>query len=557
MLEQTGLRRARRRRARQAVGRQPPAREHRGRPARRPAGAAARRAVLGAGPAPAPARVGVLDAHGRGAARRSSSRPTTSPRPSATPTACSSSPTASCSSPARPASLRDRGRAGDTRLRGGVRAVPARAGPLTRVRWLLLKDLQILRRSPLLVVAARRLSGARSRCSSASRCRGGPEQAEGRVPQPGARGRGRSSASAARSATPPTTPSELFKAIDPIRVHTRERGGRRLVESGDALGALIIPPTPPSGCASSLSLTGGVERPQVEVIYNGEDPLKQQFVESTIESQLAEANLALSSEIPKVGAEYLDILLKGGTIDLFLAGDQRARPASGPRRILRATIAALPRRLAAARRARAGRAVRAARGRQPRPLRRDPASISEPVQVKQTVLDGSRTPLDTFAVAIAVTVSLMFVTRPAGGGDARARARGARVRPARPRPGHAHGLLAEKIAAGGAVRVRRSRSLLVAGLGLFVDIDWGRRRRSGCSRSPSARSRSARSGVAIGAAAREVRAASLLAFLLSLPIAFLALVPERRGRRRRSTTSSRRSPPRSRSTRRWRRSTRR
>jgi ABC-2 type transport system permease protein len=31
--------------------------------------------------------------------------------------------------------------------------------------------------------------------------------------------------------------------------------------------------------------------------------------------------------------------------------------------------------------------------------------------------------------------------------------------------------------------------------------------------------------VAIGALAREVRAASLLAFLLSLPLAFLALVP--------------------------------
>ena len=32
-------------------------------------------------------------------------------------------------------------------------------------------------------------------------------------------------------------------------------------------------------------------------------------------------------------------------------------------------------------------------------------------------------------------------------------------------------------------------------------------------------------GVAIGSLAREVRAASLLAFLASLPIAFLALVP--------------------------------
>ena len=45
-------------------------------------------------------------------------------------------------------------------------------------------------------------------------------------------------------------------------------------------------------------------------------------------------------------------------------------------------------------------------------------------------------------------------------------------------------------------------------------------------------------GVAIGALAREVRAASLLAFLLSLPLAFLALVPVGLGRARASTTRS-------------------
>ncbi len=47
----------------------------------------------------------------------------------------------------------------------------------------------------------------------------------------------------------------------------------------------------------------------------------------------------------------------------------------------------------------------------------------------------------------------------------------------------------------------------------------------GCSRSPSAALAFGALGVAIGALAREVRAASLLAFLLSLPLAFLALVP--------------------------------
>ena len=43
-------------------------------------------------------------------------------------------------------------------------------------------------------------------------------------------------------------------------------------------------------------------------------------------------------------------------------------------------------------------------------------------------------------------------------------------------------------------------------------------------------------GVAIGGVTREVRSASLAAFVVSLPVAALALVPERRGRRRRSTT---------------------
>ena len=102
MLELTGAR-ARRRRGGHAVGRQPPAAEHRDRPARRPAGAAARRALRLAGSAPARAAVGV---HRRAPRRPSSTPRTTSARPSATPTACSCSPTASCCSPARPAELR-------------------------------------------------------------------------------------------------------------------------------------------------------------------------------------------------------------------------------------------------------------------------------------------------------------------------------------------------------------------------------------------------------------------------------------------------------------------
>jgi ABC-2 type transport system permease protein len=66
--------------------------------------------------------------------------------------------------------------------------------------------------------------------------------------------------------------------------------------------------------------------------------------------------------------------------------------------------------------------------------------------------------------------------------------------------------------------------LLVAGLSLFVDIDWSQAPLWLLALAAGALAFGAL-GVAIGAAAREVRAASLLAFLLSLPIAFLALVP--------------------------------
>jgi ABC-2 type transport system permease protein len=66
--------------------------------------------------------------------------------------------------------------------------------------------------------------------------------------------------------------------------------------------------------------------------------------------------------------------------------------------------------------------------------------------------------------------------------------------------------------------------LMLAGLGLFVNIDWGRFPLWLAAVAVGAVAFAAL-GLAIGALTREVRAASLLAFMLSLPLAFLALVP--------------------------------
>ena len=107
------------------------------------------------------------------------------------------------------------------------------------MRWLLLKDLQILRRSPLLLatvvlypVLLALLVGVAFNA--------GPEQAEGRVPQRGPDGEERGLARRRDASTRRKYAAQIFKSIDPVRVKTRAEA-RESVESGRTLAALIIP----------------------------------------------------------------------------------------------------------------------------------------------------------------------------------------------------------------------------------------------------------------------------------------------------------------------------
>ena len=387
------------------------------------------------------------------------------------------------------------------------------------MRWLLVKDLQILRRSPLLVallvaypvLVALLIGFALS---------GGPSKPRVAFLNEVPAGQG-SFTVGGETRDVSDYGKQLFDAIDPVPVKNRQEAIDK-VESGDVLGALIIPRDATEKLRSALSLGASGERPSVEVIYNGEDPLKRQFVESTIEARLADANLALSQEITKIGANYLDILLKGGTIDLLfkkfaVLGLANARDS------LQEVAAGMP----------AGSSDRKALERVIRfaDLAVDNldlsdeilASIAEPVQVKQTVLNGSRTPLDAYAVAVAVAISLMFVTVLLAAGmlalEREEHAFGRLVRGLVSRSA----LVAEKVTLAGLCAFVLS-ALLVAGLSFFVTIAWSQVHLWLLALALGALAFGAM-GVAIGALAREVRAASLLAFLLSLPIAFLALVP--------------------------------
>ena len=383
------------------------------------------------------------------------------------------------------------------------------------MRWLLLKDLQILRRSPLLVgllVAYPILIAVLIGLALS----GGPAKPKVAFvnlvpPEKNRISLGGQQLDASRYA------SKLFEAVDPIRVDTRAEAIEK-VRSGEALGALVVPPDITEKLQGSLGLTGG-QRPTVEVFYNAEDPVKRRFVESLIESRLSDANRALSGELTKTAANYLNILLRGGDVPLFgsILGLERSRT------IIEASIASLPRD-----------APERVALRQVSDFAKQAidnldlsdeilASVSEPVRVKQTVLEGSRTPLDSFAVAVSVTVSLMFVTLLLAAGmlalEREENAFGRLVRGLVSRLA----LLVEKIGLAALCSFAVTMAML-AGLALFVDLDWARLPQWAAALALGALAFAAM-GVAIGGLAREVRAASLLAFLLSLPLAFLALVP--------------------------------
>jgi ABC-type transport system involved in cytochrome c biogenesis permease component len=379
------------------------------------------------------------------------------------------------------------------------------------MRWLLIKDLRILRRSPLLVallvlypVVVALLIGAA--------LTGGPEKP--RVAFANLAGDAEFSLGGETLSADRYT-SRLFEAIDPIRVQSREEAIAK-VRDGEALAALVVPADAADRLQSLLSLSGG-DPPTVEVFYNAEDPVKRRYVESTIRSRLAEANAALSDAVLAQSAKYIDLVVEGGELSFPLVGEVQILGLRNARTLIETSLRGLP--ADAPERPALEQVSRFARLAAEnldlsRPILN---SIGEPVRVKQTVVRGSKTPLDQFAVGVAATLSLMLVTvLLAAGLLALERDEGVFARLNRLLSTNA--LLAEKIllAASAAFVVT---ILQLAVIRLFVGLDF----------APLALALGALAfaalGTALGALAREVRVASLLAVLLALPLAFLALIP--------------------------------
>jgi ABC-type transport system involved in multi-copper enzyme maturation permease subunit len=380
------------------------------------------------------------------------------------------------------------------------------------MRWLLIKDLQILRRSPLLVallvlypvVVALLIGFSFSR---------GPERPRvaivNEVPDD------QSLTIGGRRVDLLSAKSEVFERVDAIEVASRSEAIDK-VRSGEALGALIVPRDTVQKLESQL------ERPRVQVFVNEEDPLKRRLVDDSISSLLAEANQRLSRAFTRVNLSYLDLLLRGGNLSFF-GREFSVLGLENVERIARAARARLPR--ASRERRELGRVVRFSElAQQSLDLTDDVlAAVGEPIRAEKTVLSGSTVPLTTFAAAVAVALSLMFVTvLLAAGSLALERSENAFERLVRG-PLTQSRLLAEKIVL--AVGCSAAVTLvMLLGLGIFVPLEWERFALWVAALIVAAAAFAAL-GTAIGGFARDVSVASLLAFTLLLPVAFLALVP--------------------------------
>ncbi|HMJ71841.1 MAG TPA: ABC transporter permease [Solirubrobacterales bacterium] len=382
------------------------------------------------------------------------------------------------------------------------------------MRWLLLKDLQILRRSPLqaALLVAYPILIALLIGFAISREPGKPRVAFLNEIPPGARiagGNGKLPAVGVND--------RICKQVECVDVAGRAQAEAK-VREGDVLAALVLP-SDLIDRLNSLS-TLAPETPEVDVIVNEEDPLKARVVDDRIAALLAQANLFIAKQIAKEGGRYLNLVVDGGDFDV-LGQPVEILGLRAVASILQSLRPAVP----VSQRAELDRVIRFAT------LARDNLDVAaplidrlaQPIAVNKQSVSAPTPPLEIFAIAVAATLTLTFVTLLLVAGSLALE----REENTFPRLTGGllsrTGLLAEKIGLGVAVGLVVTL-LMLAGVQLFVGLEWSRAGLWLLAILAGGAALAA-AGAALGAAARDVRAVSLLAFMISLPVALLSLVP--------------------------------
>jgi ABC-2 type transport system permease protein len=383
------------------------------------------------------------------------------------------------------------------------------------MRWLLLKDLQILRRSPLqaVLLIAYPVLIALLIGFAISREPGNPRVAFLNEVPPGAR-----VATGSGGQLPAVgVHDRVCRQVECVDVSSRAEAEAK-VRDGDVLAALILP----GDLIDRLNSLGTLnpETPRVDVIVNEEDPLKARVVDDRIDALLARANLFIAKQIASEGGRYLNLVVDGG--DFSVLGTKVEILGL---RATASTLESLRPSVPAQMRPELDRVIRFAT------LARDNLDVAaplidrlaQPIEVEKQSVSAPTPPLDVFAVAVAATLTLTFVTLLLVAGSL------ALEREENTFPRLTGGLvsrsalLGEKVGLGVAVGLIVTL-LMLGGVELFVGLDWSRFGLWLVAILAGAAGLGA-AGAALGAAARDVRSVSLLAFMISLPVALLSLVP--------------------------------
>lgn len=294
----------------------------------------------------------------------------------------------------------------------------------------------------------------------------------------------------------------------------------QMVESGEATAAVVIPEDFGDGIRSLASLNP--RPPEIQIIVNGSDAVENQVTDDRIEAMLAEANQLVAKRLSEAAKKYLDLILKGGSIDLLgaqieILGLERSEE------ILKEIE---PRVQNGADREELKRAIRFAGLATENLDLAGPllTAITQPITADKVTVGDDAPSLDTFAIGVTTIFALMFVTvLLVAGSLALEREENAFTRLTAGLVSRGQILIAKVglgTLVGGAVAL-----LLLVGLGLFVGIAWARAIYWLTALILGAAAFAA-AGAALGAATREVRAATLAAVMICLPVALLSLVPD-------------------------------
>ncbi|MFT4048526.1 MAG: ABC transporter permease [Solirubrobacterales bacterium] len=286
------------------------------------------------------------------------------------------------------------------------------------------------------------------------------------------------------------------------------------VRSGDAVAAVIIPEDIVQQLESSSSQ--GV----ITAIYDSTDPTRKSYVENTIKGLLVDTNNELTNRFTDVSLDYIDIIVNGGKIT-FGGKERTIKGLANGGDLIKQVLPYVP---ADQRKELEDFAQLSEGAKQGATFAQSLLKrVGQPIKLENKPV-GTNSSLSSLAVAVAVAVSAMFVALLLGAGMLAYESEDQMLTRLLRGLASRWTIVTEKTLLAGLCAMVVGTVMVIA-FGFFVDIRW-ERVWAWWPAIVLAGLAFGAAGVMIGAASGDVRAASLASFMIGLPLTAAALVPK-------------------------------